>query len=231
MQTSSDSHTGSLRRNFGSVLGAQERRVFLALAAIAVTWVEAGCAKKVIVPDVVKQDLDQAEKTLAAVPLKVGNVTGSQGTGAYVIQQGPAAGQQVEANSTVALTVDTPVPVPSLVGGNITDAVSTLQGLGLRVAFLTKRTMNPFAKSKVEVQDPTPGTLVHRDTMVRLTVLRSGGDPEALLSIVTSEPAYKNLNPKYKSFLNLFLADPSTSRSMEPQDATSAPSAPSSPNQ
>jgi len=227
-QMSSHFQTESIRNIIGSVLGAQAKRAFLAFAVMGGTWVGGGCAKKVIVPDVVKQDLDQAEKTLAAVPLKA-NITGPQGTGAYVTQQSPAAGQQVDANSMVALTVDTPVSVPALVGGNITDAVSTLQGLGLRVAFLSKHTLNPFAKTKVEGQSPAPNTLVHHDSVVTLNV--SGpADVDALLSVVAKEPAYQNLKPAYKTFLDAFLGNPGVARSMEPQDATSAPSTPNAPN-
>jgi beta-lactam-binding protein with PASTA domain len=226
---SSDSRTRTLRPIVRSVLGVEARRVSLALAVMTSVFVGAGCAKKVIVPDVVKQDLDQAQKTLAAVPLKVGNITGPQGAGAYVTQQNPAVGQQVEANSIVALTVDAPVSIPALVGGNITDAVSTLQGLGLRVAFLSKHTLNPFAKTKVEGQNPAPNTLVHHDTVVTLNV--SGpADVDALLSVVAKEAAYQKLNPKYKVFLDAFLNNPGVARSMEPEDAPSAPSTPSAPN-
>lgn len=203
--------------------------VAFAFVLIAGIWIAAGCAKKVMVPDVRNQDLDQAQKTLAAMRLKV-SINGPQVAGAYVTEQSLTPGQQVDANSAVALTVEQPSTVPPLVGGNITDAVSALQGLGLRVAFLSKHTLNPFTKSKVEAQDPPPGTLVHRDTMVRLTVISPGGDAEALLNAVTNEPGYKNLNPKYKSFLNLFLAEPDKSRDMAPQDAPNAPNAPSTPN-
>lgn len=209
---------------------AQVMRAFIVFVLAAGSLLTAGCAKKVSVPDLTKQDLDQAQKVLAAVSLKAGPIA-NPGPGAYVVQQIPAPGTTVDANSTVNLVVELPVSVPNMVGGNITDAVSTLQGLGLRVAFLSKHTLNPFAKSKVEAQDPAPGTPVHHDTMVRLTVISPGGDAEALLNAVTNEPAYKSLNPKYRTFLNLFLAEPDKSRDMEPQDAPNAPTAPSTPNQ
>lgn len=214
--------------------GVRSARVvygFIVLLLAAATLLTAGCAKKQVgVPELTRLDLDQAQKALAAVPLKVGPVANA-GPGAYVVQQTPPAGTMVDANSTVNLVVELPVSLPNLVGGSITDAVSTLQGLGLKVAFLSHHTMNPFAKSKVEVQDPAAGTLVHHDTLVRLMVT-GPADAEALLNLVKQEPEYKNLNPKYKSFLDLFLADPSTSRSMEPQDAQGSapvPSAPSAP--
>jgi len=228
-----NSHLERFGRILGSNLDTHVRRIFLAFAVTASFLAGAGCAKRVIVPNLVQKDppltLDQAQQTLAAVPLKVGNITGPQGQGAYVTQQSPVAGQQVEANSTVALTVDSPVSVPSLVGSNITDAVSTLQGLGLRVGFLSKHTLNPFAKTKVEAQNPAPNSLVPHDAIVTLNV--SGpADFDALLSVVAKEPAYQNLDPKYKKFLDLFLNNPGVSRSMEPEDAPAAPGTPSAPN-
>jgi beta-lactam-binding protein with PASTA domain len=155
------------------------------------TCVLTGCAKKVVVPDVSQQDLDQAQKTLAAGNLKPGNISGSSGTGAYVVSQSPAAGQQVSANSAVDLVVALPVTVPNLTGGNLTDAVSTLQGLGLKVAFVQKPTMNIFAKAKVEQQEPPATSLVHGDAIVTLTVSTSP-NIAALLGLATKEPAYQN---------------------------------------
>jgi len=125
------------------------------------------------------------------------------------VSQSPAAGQQVSANSAVDLVVALPVTVPNLTGGNLTDAVSTLQGLGLKVAFVQKPTMNIFAKAKVEQQEPPATSLVHGDAIVTLTVSTSP-NIAALLGLATKEPAYQNLNPAYKDVLDAFLGDPST---------------------
>ena len=221
---------GAFRQNSIRFRDLRAKRALLILAVVAGTWGSMGCEKKVFVsvPDVVKQDLDQAKKTLAAVPLTPGVISGSTGTGAYVTAQNPTVGQQVAANSKVDLSVEMPIVVPTLKGLNISDAVIMLQGLDLKVAFVKQPSVNPFGKAKVEQQDPAPNSPVHHGAVVTLTVSRPP-DIQALLGLVANEPAYKNLKPEYKSFLDAFLGNPSTSRSMEPQDAPSGTAAPNGP--
>ncbi len=175
------------------------------------------------------QDLDPAEKTLAAVPLKLGTISGSPGTGAYVVSQNPAAGQQVAANSKVDLVVKLPVQVPSLIGSSVTDAVNVLQGLTLKVAFVQQHSSNPFAKTKVESQNPGAGSVVHEGGLVTLTV-SAPANYEALVDLAAQEPAYQKLKPEYKNILNLFLGNPGVSRSMADQDMPNSPGAPSAPS-
>lgn len=146
---------------------------------------------------------------------------------AYVMTQSPAAGQQVAASSKTDLVVKMPVQVPTLAGSNVTDAVIMLRGLGLKVAFVNDRTINPFAKTKVESQDPPPNTLVHDDKVVTLRVA-SPGDIAGLLGLVSKEPAYQNLKPEYKKVLDAFLANPSISGSMDDQSTLDNPSTPPS---
>jgi beta-lactam-binding protein with PASTA domain len=205
---------GSLGQHGNSFRGKTTIPVLILYAIVAGALGCAGCAKKVAVPDVVNQDLDPAEKALAVVSLKPGTISGGPGTGAYVLSQSPSAGQQVAANSKVDLVVELPVSVPTLTGSNITDAVSMLQGLGLRVGFVKKPTINPFGKTEVELQDPAPSSLVHRGALVTLTV-SVPPDIEALLGLVAKEPAYQNLKPEYKRILDAFLVNPSISRSMD----------------
>jgi beta-lactam-binding protein with PASTA domain len=207
------------------------RSVFLLLLAVAGTFGLSGCAKKetmVVVPDVSQQDPDQAQRTLAASKLKPGSITGATGAGAYVASQSPAAGQQVAANSPVDLVVELPVMVPALAGSNLTDAVMILQGLGLRIAFVKKPTVNPFGKTKVEQQDPAANSLVHRNTMVTLMV-STPPDIGALLGLAAKEPAYQKLKPEYKNVLDAFLGNPSTPRSMDSPSTPSTPNSPSTP--
>jgi len=221
-----------LARSFGlggCFWGKRAKHVFLAFAAAVGTLSSAGCAKKVLVPDLVNQDLDPAEKTLAAVPLKLGTISGSPGTGAYVVSQSPAGGQQVAANSKVDLVVKLPVQVPSLTGSSITDAVNVLQGLTLKVAFVQQHSNNPFAKTKVESQSPGAGSLVHEGGLVTLTVSTPAGNIEALVALAAQEPAYQKLKPEYKNILNLFLGNPGVSRSMADEDMPNSPGAPSTP--
>jgi hypothetical protein len=89
-----------------------------------------------------------------------------------------------------------------------------LQGLGLKVAFVKKPTVNPFGKTKVEQQDPPANSFVHRNAIVTLTVSMPP-DIESLLGLAAKEPAYQNLKPEYKNVLDAFLGNPSTPRSMD----------------
>jgi hypothetical protein len=173
---------------------------------VAVAGILTGCTKKVIVPNVVQQDLEQAKTMLAAVPLKPGNISGTQGTGAYVVSQTPNAGQQVAANSTVDLAVETPVAVPDLTNSNIADAVNTLQGIGLKVALVKQSTAKSMFKgSKVVQQDPPANSLVHHDAVVTLTVTMPPPEFGMLLGLVSKDPSYGKLNPEYRQILDQFL--------------------------
>jgi len=184
-----------------------------------------GCKKeeaKVVVPNLVGQDLDQAEKALGAVPLKPGNIGGIPGApppGTYVVSQTPSVGQQVAPNSPVDLMVAVPVPVPT-VTGDVTEAVASLQNVGLKVAF-QRRSALFVTKAKVEAQDPAPNTPVHQGTVVTLTVTTPRVDIGSILGLVAKEPAYQKLNSEYKNILDAFIGDPTSTR-----DVGMAPSNP-----
>jgi beta-lactam-binding protein with PASTA domain len=175
----------------------------LLLVAVTAGFVLTGC-KKVAVPNVVQLDFEQAKQTLATANLKLGNVTGTQSTGSYVIAQTPPPGQQVKPDSTVDLTVEAPVPVPDLTKSKLTEAVSVLQGTGLAVAFIKQPTLKLFGGAKVLAQSPDPNTLVRHGTVVTITVA-SPPDLGVLVGLVTREPAYEKLNPEYRQVLDQFL--------------------------
>jgi len=178
-------------------------RGLLLMMAVTVVFASTGC-KKVAVPYVVTMDLEQAKQTLAAANLKLGNVTGPQMTGSFVLTQSIPSGQQVKANTVIDLTIDAPVPVPDLTNNKLTDAVSALQIAGLQVVFIKQPTLKLFGGAKVLSQSPLPATLVHRGTPVMVTV-SSPPDLGALVGLVTKEPAYANLNPEYRQVLDQFL--------------------------
>jgi beta-lactam-binding protein with PASTA domain len=162
-----------------------------------------GCSKATV-PDLGQQDVEQAKQALAAAKLKPGNITGGNGPGSYVVGQTPAAGQKVAANSAVDLQVEAPSMVPDMTNNKITDAVNTLQQLGLKVAFVKEPTSRLFGGSKVVRQDPAPNTLVHRGTMVTLNV-STPPDLGVLIGMVTKDPVYNKLNPEYRQYIDAFL--------------------------
>ena len=208
-------------QTFCSDRGWLPRCIFLMLVVTLGMIALTGCTKKaeVVAPDLQQQpDLDQAEKALTAAGLKTGNISGTPGPGAYVVSQKPAAGQQVASGSAVDLVVEVPMAVPTLTSSNLTDAVTQLQGLGLKVGFVKKSSFNPFGTAKIEQQEPAANSLMRRGGVVTLTV-STPHDFGGLLGLVSKEPAYQNLKPEYKNVLDAFLGNPSTPRSMEPGPA------------
>jgi len=215
----------SFRRSGSFFRGPLARHLLLTIALVAGAVSSTGCAKKVPVPDVVKgsQDLDQAIKILKGASLEPGTITGVPANpppGAYVASQDPLPGQQVAANSKVHLVVKVPVTVPVLTGLEITEAVSILQGLGLKVGFVKHPTILSLGKVKVEQQNPAPNSLVHDDAQVMLTMSAPSLDFGALLGLVAKEPAYQNLKPEYKNVLDAFMGNPNVTRGMDPSTPT-----------
>ena len=195
--------TEALRNQNNSMRKAPAKHLLLFITAVTAVLISTGC-KKVAVPSVAQLDLDQAKQILTSAGLKVGNITGTQGPGTYVLTQSINPGVQVKADTAVDLTVEAPVQVPDLTKNKITDAVSTLQISGLGVAFIKQPTLKLFGGAKVIAQTPLPTTLVHRGTVVTITV-SSPPDLGALVGLVTKEPAYANLNPEYRNILDQFL--------------------------
>jgi len=182
-------------------------RAFLILIAVAAVMSTTACTKKVPVPSLAQMDLDQAKALLSAAKLKPGNVFTTQGPvipGAYVIAQNPAAGLQVKVDTPIDLTVELPISVPNLVDSGLTDAVNTLQSMGLKVMLIKQPTMNIFGKTKVILQNPPATSMVRKDAAVMLTV-SAPPDVKAILGAVEKDPQYQKLNPEYRNILDTFL--------------------------
>jgi beta-lactam-binding protein with PASTA domain len=182
-------------------------RAFLILVAIAAVMSTTACTKKVPVPSLAQMDLDQAKALLSAAKLKPGNVLSTQGPvipGAYVVSQNPAAGLQVKVDTPIDLTVELPIALPNLVDSGLTEAVNTLQSMGLKVMLVKQPTMNIFGKTKVVLQNPPATSMVRKDAAVMLTV-SAPPDVKTILGAVEKDPAYQKLNPEYRSILDTFL--------------------------
>jgi beta-lactam-binding protein with PASTA domain len=188
----------------GSSFRAKRPKYLLLLSVAIAALAFIGCSKKVVVPNVLQQDLEQAKQTLASMKLKPGNINGPQAPGSYVVSQSPGSGLQVSANTQVDLTVESPVAVPNLTNNKVTDAISSLQANGLMVAFIKQPALNLFGGSKVLAQTPAVATMVHRGTVVTVTVAMPP-DLGKLVGLVTKEPAYEKLDPQYRQVLDEFL--------------------------
>ena len=191
-----------LRRD---ALVALPRPRLLVAAVLSLTIATCACTKKVTVPNVVEQDVDQAKQMLTSAQLKPGNITSAQGSvppGSYVLTQTPAAGQQVPAESAVDLVAEAPATVPELTKTSLTDAINALQILELKATFIKQSSLNIFGGgAKVVAQTPTAGTLVRRGTVVTLTVT-TAPDLAAAYGAVSNERAYSQLNPEYRKVVD-----------------------------
>jgi beta-lactam-binding protein with PASTA domain len=192
------------RSGQGTFFCLPRRPRLLVAVALSLAIGTCACTKKVTVPNVVQQDVEQAKQMLASAQLKPGSITSAQGTvppGSYVLLQTPQAGQQVPANSDVDLVAEAPATVPDLTKSSVTDAMNTLQGLGLKAAFVKQSSLNVFGGAKVVAQTPTGGTVVRRGSMVTLTVTTTP-DLDAAFGLVSKEPAYSQLNAEYRKVLD-----------------------------
>jgi beta-lactam-binding protein with PASTA domain len=123
----------------------------------------------VVVPDVIGRPLDDARRTLEAVPLTVGTVTEQPDavvlTGS-VLRSTPAAGAQVPSDSTVDLVVSSgpaeppPCTVPDLTGMSQDQAAAALDQAGLRVGQVSEEQSSTAAKGTLIRTDPAAGAVV-----------------------------------------------------------------------
>ena len=140
-----------------------------------VTLVVSRGARKVQVPDVVGSSKDGARTVLEQRGLRVSLVEREDkdhdpGT---VLEQSPAAGQQIKKGGTVALTVAKAPPqvkVPDVGGETYADAKALLQAAGFRVRRRLQTIDTPDGDGVVLDQSPPSGEKRDKGALVTLTV-------------------------------------------------------------
>ncbi|MEU6309572.1 Stk1 family PASTA domain-containing Ser/Thr kinase [Streptomyces sp. NPDC047014] len=116
---------------------------------------------KAEVPELKGKTRDDAEKALKAVNLKLGSVTETETPGAApgtVVGQQFAAGQQIEVNKTVNITIAkaaTQAAVPNFAGRTVKQYKDDLQRANLRVGIVTGPSDD---NALVVATNPPPGT-------------------------------------------------------------------------
>ena len=111
-----------------------------------------------------------------------------------VFDQNPPAGRIVEEGSIVTITVsqaEGQVEIPTVVTANRDDAIRTLSQLGLTPQVLEEDS-DIFGPDEVIAQDPLPGELVERGSVVRITV--SLGPSERTVPDLAGQPLAEALN-------------------------------------
>ncbi|HET9248975.1 MAG TPA: Stk1 family PASTA domain-containing Ser/Thr kinase [Actinomycetota bacterium] len=137
----------------------------------------------VTVPDVVGEKRSQAISDLEEAGLEVGTITpvpaadDTQEPGT-VLEQDPAAGDEVERGTPVDLTIVAApdlVPIPDLEGASLEEAQSTLIGLGLEPGGPVEEPSDTVDEGDVTRTDPATGTEVEPGSTVTIFV-SSGPD-------------------------------------------------------
>ena len=127
------------------------------------------------VPDLVGERVDQAVGDLeqAGFESSVGRVFAEEPAG-VVVEQAPQAGTKLKEGATVALQVSKgpePVPVPDLVGRQVSEATGAVRDAGFRVNIVTVPSQEPGGT--VVAQNPVGGTLAKPGTAIRLNVAQT----------------------------------------------------------
>jgi serine/threonine-protein kinase len=147
--------------------------------------------ERIVVPDVVGTEFSQAK-----VDLEGANLVVKEGPKKYdntlpagvVIAVSPTVGTEVKAGDQITVTVSkgrAPITVPNVVGKNINEARTILQGLGLTVVEQYKDD-STRAKDEVIAQDPGDGAGAERNDEVKLDV--SKGPPQVIVPRVVDQP-------------------------------------------
>ena len=149
-----------------------------------------GGSKRVVLPSVVGQPAEQAERTLKGLGLEVRTVLeDSEKEANVVVDQDPDADTKVDKGSPVTLTVSRgarPVDVPSVVGEDEADAISLLESLDFTVE-TTQQPDDDQPAGKVILQDPKPSTPAPKGSSVTITV--STGKPKVDVPDVVGKDA------------------------------------------
>jgi len=137
-------------------------------------------AKPVAVPDVTTQPFANAKSALNGQGFVVSRVDVAsdfpQGT---VVSEGPSAGTQVPAGSTITLSVSkgpATTQVPDVTGSNQATAESILSGAGLTPAVIYDPVTDPSQDGIVQSEDPKAGSPAKSGEVVTINVgqLQSG---------------------------------------------------------
>jgi eukaryotic-like serine/threonine-protein kinase len=129
------------------------------------------------IPDVTGEKFDAAKSDLEAVGLVVADPIEKQSSKPpqTVLSQDPAARTQVQAGSTVTLTIAVPFPkvtVPDVSSDcpTLESAQAELEGVNLTVGTTTSGASETCNEGEVIAQDPIAGTKVDRNSPVNLTL-------------------------------------------------------------
>jgi len=130
----------------------------------------------VTVPDVVDTTETNAEASILAGELTLGNITSQCDNiiaAGNVVSQSPSSGESVSPGTAVDLVISTglcPVTMPNVINTLIADAQAAIISAGLTVGTITDTCSNAIAAGNVIVQAYAPGTSLPPETSIDLAV-------------------------------------------------------------
>ena len=175
-------------------LGGQEVRRSVAVE------VEFGSSEPVAeVPDVVGLDLNSAIKEikLSQYAYKIKEIKTDKAKPGTVLEQSPAPGETRKFGTTIQLVVEAELTIrlPDFQGRNIAEAMSQLEGLGLRAEVdevqAKAQTSRPITTGIVLSQEPRAGAAVKPGSTIRL-VVQAGAESSS--RIVLPDFIGRNIN-------------------------------------
>jgi len=173
----------------------RDRRVLILLVLVVLAILVAGLIvlpklldngpPQETVPALAGMTQTEAERALTDAGLRLGRVredTSPDVPAGQVMAQDPDAGERVDENTEIEITVSAGKPqqdVPDLVGSNKDTASDQLKSLGFRVSLEQRESDEP--KDDVVAMDPTPGSQVADGSTV--TLFYSDG-PESVPDVI-----------------------------------------------
>ncbi len=131
--------------------------------------------EQVEVPDVTGDSQDNARSALEGVGLRVGKITREESDEApgTVIEQSPAAGEEVDKGDAVDLTVAQPTAIPDVVDLTEEEAQAELEEVGFEVTVRDEAITDPAEEGIVLDQTPAAGEERRQGSRVTIVVGRA----------------------------------------------------------
>jgi len=169
----------SLRQPRGTVVAQQPLPGTRVRSGASVELVVSRGASRVTMPDVVGQPLAAARAPLdeAGVTVQVDRRADERMAAGLVLEQEPGPGREVSGDAVARLVVSdgpAPRPVPDVSGRTLVNASYVLGVFGMEVADVVSTRDTDLPDGAVVGTEPAAGTVVPRDTPLKVVVAGSG---------------------------------------------------------
>jgi serine/threonine-protein kinase len=158
----------------GQVIGTEPPAGTVIERGTTVTLLVSRGPERVTVPDLTGETEDDARSTLEGLGLRVGDVTREESSEApgTVLEQSPAADEEVDKGSAVDLTVAQATAIPDVVDLTEEEAQTELEDAGFEVRVRDQEVTDPEQEGVVLEQSPAAGEERRQGSRVTIVVGR-----------------------------------------------------------